>query len=299
MKQQIRRNMKQLAAFGLALAMAVTLLPATVANAATKSMTMYVGEALSFTTYSKVSKVSSTKSKIVKATKNKENDIYADLIAKKAGKSTVTVKAKNGTSKLNITVKKLDMPVTVKSIAGGYVTFAIKNKTAQTFDKIQINYTLKDAAGETVKQDTEIVSHVIAKKTAYESVYVGSSQAELLDLSSCTAKVTAVTHDPRYIYKDVSSKVKATVKDEKEETNSIEFSVTVKNTTSQSVSGYYYVMIYDANDTLIGVDKRSIYLSKKATNTSTSGYISKYSYPTYDHYKISVQAYYSQRDKKW
>lgn len=191
------------------------------------------------------------------------------------------------------------MPVSIISIAGGYVTFAIKNKTAQTFDKIQFKYTLKDAAGEIVKQDTELVYDVLAKKTAYESVYIGGSQAELLDLSSCAAKVTGIAHDPRCTYKDVSAKVKATVKDEKEEANSVEFSVIVKNTTNQKVNGYYYVLIYDAADQLIGVDKRSIYLSEKATNTSTSGYISKYSYPTYDHYKISVQAYYSQRDKNW
>lgn len=77
MKQKIKCNTKRLAAFCLAVAMAVTLLPATVAEAAAKSMTMYVGEVLSFTTYSKVSKVTSSKSKIVKAAKNKENDIYA------------------------------------------------------------------------------------------------------------------------------------------------------------------------------------------------------------------------------
>lgn len=299
MRQKIKCNTKRLAAFCLAVAMVITMLPATVAEAATNSMTMYVGEALSFTTYSKVSKVTSSKSKIVKAAKNKENDIYADLTAKKVGKSTVTVKAKNGTSKLNITVKKLDMPVGIVSIAGGYVTFAIRNKTAQTFDKIQFKYTLKNAAGEIIKQDTELVHDVIAKKTAYESVYIGKEQAELLDLASCAAKVTGIAHDPRYIYKNVSSKVTATVKDEKEEANSIEFSVTVKNTTNQTVNGYYYVMIYDAADKLIGVDKRSIYLSKKATNTSTTNYISKYSYPTYDHYKIDVQAFYSVRDKNW
>lgn len=299
MEQKIRWSMKQMTAFCLAVVMVFTLLPATVAEAATKSITMYVGEELSFTTYSKVLKVSSSKSKIVKAVKNKENNIYTDLIAKKTGKSTVTIKTSGGTNKLNLTIKKLDMPVKVISVAGGYVTFEIKNKTAQTFDKVQIAYTLKDAGGEVVKQDTRLVYNVLAKKTAYESVYVGNSQTELLDLASCTAKAAGISHDPRYIYTDVSSKVKATVKDEKEETNSVKFSVTVKNTTNQTVSGCYYVMVYDVNDVLIGVDKRSVNLSKKATNTSTSGYISKYSYPAYDHYQIAVHAYYAKLDKNW
>lgn len=292
----MKQTMKRLVAFCLAVAMIAILLPATVTQAATRNVTMYKGEVLSYTTYSTVSKVSSSKSKVVKATKNKERDIYADLIAKATGKSTVTIKTKYGTDKLNITVKKLDMTVKVVSISGGYVTLAIKNNTAQTFDKIEVTYTLKDANGEVVKQDTEKVYHVMAKKTAYDRVYVGSSQTDLLELSACTAKVTGIEHDPGSIYKDVSSKVKATVKDEKESGNSIEFSVTTKNTTNEIVSGNYYVMIYDSDDTLIGVDRRSIYLSKKATDTSTSGYISKYSYPSYDHYKIIVQAYYTVRD---
>ena len=295
----MKQAMKRIVTFCLVVAMIAILLPVTDVQAATKSMTMYKGEVLSYTTYSTVSKVSSSKSSVVKAAKNKEDDIYTDLTAKATGKSTVTIKTKNGTNKLNITVKKLDMTAKVVSVAGGYVTLSIKNNTAQIFDKIEVTYTLKDANGEVVKQDAEIVYDVLAKKTAYDSVYVGSSQAELIDLSSCTAKVTGIVHDPRYIYKDVSSKVKATVKDEKESDTSIEFSVTTKNTTNETVSGRYYVMLYDAADTLIGVDSRSIYLSKKATNTSTSGYISKYSYPEYDHYKIVVQAYYTARDKNW
>ena len=173
----MKQAMKRLVTFCLAVAMIAAFLPATVAKAATKSMTMYKGEALSFTTYSTVSKVSSSKSKVVKASKNKEDDIYTDLIAKATGKSTVTIKTKNGTNKLNITVKKLDMTAKVVSVAGGYATLAIKNNTAQTFDKIEVTYTLKDANGEVVKQDAEIVYHVLAKKTSYDSVYVSSSQA--------------------------------------------------------------------------------------------------------------------------
>ena len=295
----MKQTMKRLVTFGLAVAMTAVLLPATVVHAATKSVTMYKGEAFYYTDYGKVSKASSSNSKVVKVAKDKENERHTNLTAKSTGKATATIKTSYGTTKLNITVKKLDFTAKAVSIAGGYVTLSVKNKTSQTFDKIEVSYTFKDANGEIVKQDTELVSRIPAKKTVYTGIYVGSSQAELLDLASCTAKVTAVAHDPSYLYKDVSSKVKATIKDETDNGNNITFSVTTKNTTSQRVTGYNYIMIYDANGTLIGVDKMSIYLDKKATNTSTSGYISKYSYPDYDHFKIVTQAYYTVRDKNW
>jgi len=297
MKQTTKQMMKRVLAVCLAVAFAA-LLPATVAEAATKSITMYKGESFYFTDYGKVTKASSSNSKVVKAAKDKENERHTNLTAKKTGKATVTIKSSYGTTKLKITVKKLDLSAKVLSITGGNVILEIKNKTAQTFDTILVDYAFKDIDGDVIKQDTEKIYRVPAKKTVYESIYVGQ-QAELLDLDSCRAKVSAAEHNPGYIYKDASSKVKATVKDETDNGSNVSFSLTTKNNTSQSVTGYNYVMIYDANDTLIGVDKMSIYLDKKATNTSTSGYISKYTYPAYDHFKIVTQAYYTVRDKNW
>jgi hypothetical protein len=219
------------------------------------------------------------------------------MTAKAAGKATVTVKGSSGTGKFQVTVKKLSFSVKLKNLAGSYATIAIKNNTAQTFEKIAVSYTFKDADGEVVKQDTETVSRVPAKKTVYASIYVGSSQAEMIDLASSSAKVTEVQHDPDYTYKDVSSKVTATVKDETENDSNVTFSVTSKNSTNQAVYGYNYILIYDADDTLLGVTSLSIYLDKKATNTSTNGYISKYTYPAYDHFEIVTQAYYKARNK--
>lgn len=290
---------KKLVAFCAVVALFVTLFPGISAEAATKSVTLYKGEQIYFTDYGTVSKVSSSNSKVVKAVKDKENNRHTNLTAKKAGKSTVTIKTSYGTTKLQVTVKNLDFTVKKLAIAGGNVILSVKNNTAQIFDKIALSYTFKDAQGQVVKQDVEAVSRVPAKKTVYASIYVGSSQAELLDLASCSAKVTAVSHSPNYIYKDVSSKVKATVKDEKEDEKSVTFSVTTKNTTDQDVSGNNYILIYDADNTIIGVERMSIYLAKKATNTSTNGRISKYTYPAYDHYKIVTQAYYSVRNKNW
>lgn len=295
----MKQMMKGILTFCLTAAMIVTLLPATVAQAATKNVTMYKNEAFYFTDYGKVSKVSSSNSKVVKAAKDKENERHTNLTAKKTGKSTVTIKTSYGTTKLNITVKKLDFSVKVLSIVGSNAVVEIKNKTAQTFDSIFVDYTFKGADGAVVKQDTEKIYRVPAKKTVYTNIYVGSAQAELLDLASCTAKVSSVSHDPSYIYKDLSAKVKATVKDETDDGTKVTFSVTTKNTADQDVMGYNYVLIYDANDTLIGVDKLSIFLDAKATNTATSGYISRYTYPAYDHYKIVTQAYSAVRNKNW
>jgi hypothetical protein len=277
----------------LALAMLLTLVPANVQAATkTQSITLYKGEEIYFTDYGNVSKVSSSNKKVVKTSIDSGNKHHANLTAKATGTSTVTVKTSYGTTKLKVTVKKLDFTVKLANISGGNVIFTIKNNTAQTFDQIEFTYTLKDEAGDVIVQDTERVYDCLAKKTAYRSVYVGTSKAELLDASACSAKVTAVEHSPNYTYKDVSSKVTATVKDEEETDSQVSFKLTTKNSTSQSVSGYDYILIYDAQDQLIDVDRVSLYLSKKATDTSSTKTIYKNLCPDYDHYEIVTQAYY-------
>lgn len=296
----MKQTWKRLAACMLSAVLFVTLFPVMAqAKTTTASITMYKGEELSYTVIGNgaVSKVSSSNSKVVKAAKSKQYDYYTDLKAKKTGKATVTIKAANGTTKLNVTVKKLDMSAKLLSNSNGYVTFSVKNNTAQTFDKALVEYTLKNAQGEVVKQDSTVVGRVIAKKTAYDSIYIGRSMGEQIDPASCTMKVTTVSHDPLYTYKDVSSKVKTTMKDEEDDGTNITFNVTLKNTTNQYVLGYNYVFIYDAQDTMIGVQKRSFSMNKKATDTFKSGTISRYAYPDYDHYKVETQAYYSVRSK--
>ena len=64
---------RKLAAICLAAALFVTLLPGITAEAATKNITLYVGEQIYFTDYRDVAKVSSSNSKVVKAAKDKEN----------------------------------------------------------------------------------------------------------------------------------------------------------------------------------------------------------------------------------
>ena len=115
----------------------------------------------------------------------------------------------------------------------------------------------------------------------------------MIDLSQSSVKVIAVEHDPGYTYKDVSSKVKVSVKDENKTESNLTFKLTSRNTTSQNVIGHNYVLLYDAVGTLLGVEEGSIYLDKKETKTSSDYYISFYSYPTYDHDEIVTIAYYT------
>jgi hypothetical protein len=284
---------KRLVGMALALAVLLTMLPVNVQAAAkSQSITLYKGEAIYFTDYGTVSKVSSSNKKVIKAAKDSDNERHANLTAKATGKSTVTVKTSYGTTKLKVTVKKLDFTVKLVNVAGGNVIFSVKNNTAQTFDTVTFTYTLVDEAGDVIVQDTKKLYDCLAKKTAWCSIYVGSSKAELLDAGGCSGKVTAVDHSPNYTYKDVSSKVKATVRDEEETDEQISFKVTTKNTTSQSVSGYNYILYYDAQDQLIDVNTVSLYLTSKATDTSSTRTAYKNLLPDYDHYKIVTQAYY-------
>ena len=65
----------------------------------------------------------------------------------------------------------------------------------------------------------------------------------------------------------------------------------LKNQISSSVSGSVYIMLYDANDKLIGVRPVAVFLKGSAVNTETVKIDTEYSYPTYDHYKLSTRAY--------
>ena len=64
---------RKLTAICLAAALFVTLLPGITAEAATKNVTLYVGEQIYFTDYRDVSKASSSNSKVVKAEKHESD----------------------------------------------------------------------------------------------------------------------------------------------------------------------------------------------------------------------------------
>ena len=126
--------------------MLITIIPPVTAQAAkTKSVVLqYKGEVVEVSDnfYSTVKSVSSSKKAVVAAKKDSKRNYKAILTAKKAGKSTVTLKTKNGTFKYAVTVKNYDFTVSFKNIGNDYLLMSVKNNTKTTFDELQLTYTL-------------------------------------------------------------------------------------------------------------------------------------------------------------
>ncbi len=218
--------MKRVVTVCLALVMILTVLPAVPAQASTGSVTMYVGEKTFYRAHGIVTDVTSTKSGIVEAGKSKLHSSYSEIemTAKKTGKSTVTIQTNSGTEKVNVTVKKLDMPVKVKHLSPSKVTLVVENPANRVFEKVEISYTLKDAEGNVLEQDKKELKYfdMCAKKKSYASIYVGRYRDQI-DEASCTAEVTYLESYPVTVYKDVSKKVKVTISNEKEKDGTISY----------------------------------------------------------------------------
>lgn len=289
----MKKMAKKLLTACLVCAMALTMLaPAPVeAATTTKSMTMYVGEAFSVTNYLyKVTKVSSTKKSVVKATKNSSDKKYADIYAKKAGKATVTIKTSGGTTKYNITVKKSGLTATLKDLGNGNVLLSVKNKSKQTFDDVEITYTLNDSSGNEVAKDKVTVDDVAAGKTAYAMLYYSTYTYSDVDVSQSTTKVTSLFHQVNYTYTNRTSSVTVTDKtadgDEK-------ITLFMKNKTKADVyvNVNNYIFLYDANDTLLYVKRSYKSLKKGASDTVEVSLPYIGSGVTVDHYEIKTVAY--------
>lgn len=296
----MKRLGKKLLSFCLACVMALTIVavmePVT-AEAAVKKQTMYVGEKIERYLYgTTIKSVSSSNKGVVAVAKHKSHKFAYTMSAKKAGKATITAKYKYGskikTEKIEVTVKKVDIQISAQQIDGGYALLKIKNNTKQTFDKVFFKYSFKDTAGNVVEEKEEYVLYVPAGKTAYETVYLGID-AEI-DYSKSSYKATAVERNPQYTYKNATDKeviVKKTGVTEDE--SYVRFKLTRQNKLARPVTGVNYIVIYDAENHIIGLDKRYLYLDKKETSTSYEISFSKseYSHPTYDHYEVITQAY--------
>jgi hypothetical protein len=280
----------------LALAMVLASIAPGKVQAANKSLTMYVGEAFEGYLYgTTISSVKSSNAKVVKAAKVSDRKYAYTMTAKKTGTATITVKYKTSgktkTYTVKLTVKKLAVDITTQSLDGGYVLFKIKNNTAQSFNKIAFSYTLRDANGTEVAANTTTSLYAVSKSTTYETAYIGSNVQ--FDDAQSSVTVTAATHDPSYTYKNTTkSQLVVTTKDEEKSGNTINFSIISKNKLSKNVCGTNYIMLYDANNNIIGVETSYINLSKKETRTSSASlYVSEYTHPTYDHYEIVTRAY--------
>ena len=284
---------KRFVTFCLAVAMIATLLPATVAKAATKTenVTLYVGEKDDVTNYYDVTKVTSSNKKVVAAARDKENKSHAILTAKKAGTSNVTVATKHGTMKYKVTVKKLSFDVKLSELSECEILITVKNNTKQIFDNAYVTYTLKGADGAVLEKDKKLVDDLLPGKTSYAKIFYNTYDFTV-DISQCSGKVTEADRSVSAKYKDCSSKVSITDKvDMDENPGYMTLTLKLKNQISRYVSGRVYIMLYDANDKLIGVRPVAVFLKGSAVNTETVKIDTEYSYPTYDHYKLSARAY--------
>lgn len=289
----MKQTMKRLVTFCLAVAMILTLFPAMTAKAAakTENLTLYVGEAIYVTNYYDVTKVTSSNKNVLTAAKDKEYKSHANLTAKKAGTSNVTVTTKRGTMKYKVTVKKLAFDVKLTQLSEGEVLVAVKNNTKQIFDYAYVTYTLKGADGAVLEKDKKMVDGLLPGKTSYAKI-IYSTYDFTIDIGQCSGKVTAVDRSISAKYTDRSSKVSITdTMDMDVNPGYATLTLKLKNKVSSAVSGTVYIMLYDASDKLIGVRPLSIFLKGSAVNTETVKIDTQYSYPTYDHYKLATRAY--------
>ena len=290
----MNKVMKKLLCACLALAMLITVIPSVTAEAATKTMVLYKGEKFQYTNYTTIKSVSSSKKSVVSIAKDKQKDYYANINAKKTGKSTITIKTKYNTEKYNVTVKKMDFKVTYKQLASDKVLMCVKNNMKDTFDDVEFTYTLRNASGKTVQKKEIVVSDILPGKTSYTTI---STYGTEVDASQCSAKFSLSSREPLAKYTSLNSKVKSTVT-EKSGDGYIELSIKLKNNTkSSSARGTVFILLYDSDNNVIGLKDFTVY-GLDAGNVKTQEirvYNSSYSeFASYDHYKI-VPALYSKK----
>ncbi|SFQ47129.1 hypothetical protein SAMN02910358_02320 [Lachnospiraceae bacterium XBB1006] len=281
---------KRIAAAFLAIVMVITLIPATPANAASKKkLTMFVGESFYVTNYTKVKSVKTSKKSVVKVKKDRSANYKAILIAKKAGKATVTVRTQRGTMKYAVTVKKLNFKVSAKNLGNGNVLLTVTNKTKQIFDSVKVRYTVKDSNGNVIARESVNVYSLIPGKASYAKAYftLGSG----VTVSSCTGGVISVERYPNRAYKNRSSKVNVKAINEQNNGSEVSFQINAVNNSSARVSGNAFILVEDAANNIIDVMSYSIYLQEHAVDSSITKRIYKNLCPDYDHYKIVVRAY--------
>ena len=296
----MKKLLKKIALLMLAVSMtvpaasALNMPAASVAEAATKTsnITMYVGETTQLLLSPK--SIKSSNKKVVKGykKKNEYGNTWYYMSAKKTGKATVTVKTQYTTYKYKVTVKKHKVSADFKMLESQYrnsLLISVKNATGQTFDDVAVKYTLKDAAGNVLKEDTVTVSHVLDKKTSYATVSLPSDMGQV-DVSKSSVKVTNVSHDPGSKYKDISKKIKVTDEVSESTQSGVKVKITLKNTTKKFPYKSIQVKLFDENGELIGVEDAYISLGESATNTGEA-YISLSTYPAFKSYKVEVLAY--------
>jgi hypothetical protein len=242
-------------------------------QAAVKKQTMYIGEEIYLTNFYAVKSVSSTDKSVVSITKDKSNKLHANVRALNKGTSTVTVKTKKGTFKYKITVKNLDVTSYLTDLGNGKYLLSVKNNTAQTFETMTLECTLRDAEGNALEPKTATVKNAVSKKTVY-AVISNTDESFVPDLSQSTVTVQTAERSLIAKYVNVSSRMKTTVKrKDKGTSNKMKFTVSTKNTLSgKYVSGNVYIIIRDGDGKIVNMTtpKDSFALNGGATSKKYS-----------------------------
>lgn len=289
----MNKVMKKLLCACLALAMLITVIPpvtATQAATKTEKMTLYKGEAVNVYPLGTLKSVSSNKKAVASV---KKDGNKAVITAKKAGKATISLKTNRGTLKYAVTVKKLDITATLSDMGNGYMLLKVKNNTKQTFTYVNIDYTIKNDQGETIKTDTRMVSSVVAGKTVYDYVYYDSYNYTV-DETLCSAKAVSDTRSLDAKYKNVASSIKTSIDEDTSTEDTIKLTFKSKNTQKKNTAYVeHYVLIYNSMDQVIGLKTVSFYLKAGKLDTgNTKIDTSRYSYyKDYAYYKVVTVAY--------
>ena len=287
---------KRIACLILAVMMAIPV--ASVANlpeaskveaASAKNVTMYVGESVDLGyTNSEIKNLKTTNKKVVKkgTFKSSSNYKHSYIEAKKTGKATVTFKRFRKTYTFNIKVKKAKFNATAQQIGRtSRILITIQNKTKQTFENVNVQYTVRNASGTIVAVQNEAVRDVQAKSTAYLEVYSGVSSEVYEAGITCTATVTPDFHQLTGKYTNVSNKIQIT--NEAKNGKNVDITYMNNNTKTSYTDGCIYVIFYDAAGQVAGFDYTTLYIDKGTTNTRTF-----YGpYDGYASYKVVVNAW--------
>lgn len=258
---------------------------------AAKTYTFIKGEVCSLTDYSNVKSVKSSNSKVVAVRKDEDNSKYFIVSAKKTGTATITIKTEYGTKKYSIKVIPNDITVEAKGISTpGNMVFKVINNTGVTFDSLAVNYTLKDSDGDTLVSDSFNVYDVAAKSSAFKEQYYSSysyspsakKTVAKVDLKNSSRNPLGKTYTKR------TDKLTVEVTDTVTDTG-VSFKVKFKSKYADRMYAVADIILYDADEHIIGIETVSKSLSGKEISTDTCN---AYLYNTqYDHCKVVKRAY--------
>lgn len=298
----MRQMIKRMLVCVLAAGMVLGLLPMTTVQAATRNMTMYVGETVLIYSGKTITKISTSNSKALQARRQEPDHIHATLVASAVGKSKVTMKTKTGTSTINVTVKKPDFSVKVLKAdsSDSYVYLAVNNKSTKFFEQVLLAYTIKDKSGEILKEDTMRIFNVPAKTITPVSLYLDVKDVKSVELSGISVKVVGMLNDARNCYVDVSSKMKVNLSNKFEKSTEISYQLSWSNTSKQPVSMSYYALVYNSKNQLIAMTLPTYVCASAGQNNISSAEQYRIVKPKgYHHYKLVKSAYYVKSAPDW